>query len=65
AAPKHERASPPDWEETPASVKKLVEGMAQQIENLEKQLSGYIGSSATAIRKNPTHIKELIIASFL
>ncbi|NEO01900.1 MAG: hypothetical protein F6K50_42935 [Moorea sp. SIO3I7] len=28
-----------DWEETPASVKKLVEGMAQQIENLEKQLT--------------------------
>ncbi|OLT58599.1 IS66 family transposase [Moorena bouillonii] len=28
-----------DWEETPASVKKLVEGMAQQIENLKKQLT--------------------------
>ena len=28
-----------DWEKTPASVQKLVEGMGQQIENLEKQLA--------------------------
>jgi len=27
-----------DWEKTPASVQKLVEGMGQQIESLEKQL---------------------------
>lgn len=28
-----------DWEKTPASVQKLVEGMGQQIESLEKQLA--------------------------
>jgi len=28
-----------DWEKTPASVKKLVEQMAQRIEQLEKQLA--------------------------
>ena len=28
-----------DWKKTPASVQKLVEGMGQQIESLEKQLA--------------------------
>lgn len=33
---------PPDWEKTPASVKKLVEEMAQRIEKLEKQLESVL-----------------------
>ena len=32
-----EQIPPEDWEKTPASVKKLVESMAQRIESLEKQ----------------------------
>ncbi|MEA5537325.1 IS66 family transposase [Crocosphaera sp. XPORK-15E] len=34
-----ERISPEDWEKTPISVKKLVEEMAQKIEQLEKKLT--------------------------
>lgn len=32
-----EQILPDDWEKTPASVKKLVESMAQRIESLEQQ----------------------------
>ena len=34
-----ENIAPQDWEKTPASVKKLVEEMAQGVEKLEKQVS--------------------------
>ncbi|NEP23075.1 hypothetical protein [Moorena sp. SIO3I6] len=45
--------------------KKLVEGMAQQIDNLEKQLRDISAVQQQLLEKKPTHIKELIIASFL
>jgi hypothetical protein len=34
-----EQIPPEDWEKTPTSVKKLVEAMAQQIEQQEKKLT--------------------------
>ena len=34
-----EQISPEDWGKTPTSVKKLVEAMAQQIEQQEKKLA--------------------------
>lgn len=34
-----EQVSQEDWEKTPATVKKLVEEMAQRIEKQEKQLA--------------------------
>ncbi|WP_222596631.1 DUF6444 domain-containing protein, partial [Dulcicalothrix desertica] len=37
-----EQVSQEDWEKTPASVKKLVESMADGIEKLERQVTGLL-----------------------
>ncbi|MBW4503639.1 MAG: hypothetical protein KME57_29765 [Scytonema hyalinum WJT4-NPBG1] len=65
-----------DWEKTPASVQKLVEGMGQQIESLEKQLTevltvqeqlltqvaGYLSSSASQSEINAIANANLAVA---
>jgi len=40
-----------DWEKTPASVKKLVEQMAQRIEQLEKQLAEVLAVQQQLLEK--------------
>jgi uncharacterized protein YllA (UPF0747 family) len=46
-----EEISPEDWEQTPASVKKLVEQMAQRIEKLEKQLAEVLAVQQQLLEK--------------
>ncbi|BAZ65454.1 MAG: hypothetical protein KME28_04945 [Pelatocladus maniniholoensis HA4357-MV3] len=56
-----EQIPPKDWGKTPTSVKKLMEDMAQQIEQQENSRSA--NSTKTPIRNNQSNIKKLIITT--
>jgi hypothetical protein len=58
-----EQIPPDDWVKTPESVKKLVEEMAQQIEQQEKKLTEVIAVQEQLLEKVNRTSKKLIITT--
>ena len=58
-----EQIPPDDWGKTPSSVKKLVEEMAQQIEQQEKKLAEVLTVTQQLHQKNQSDIKKLVITT--
>ena len=52
-----------DWDNTPASVRELVEKLGQRIKKSEEKLANSVISQSRTFRENKQVIKKLIISA--